>query len=181
MLDEHPLGTGSASERAVAERKALVGYLAAQRAAVLAVVDGLDEASLRRPVVPSGWTCLGLLEHLGHAERFWAQAVLSGQVSALPWTDEADGDWDPTAALVSDHEVGEVIAFYRDQCARTDAIVARLSLDDRPPGVRRRDLPAQTADVREVILHLLEETARHAGHLDIARELLDGRIGLGPR
>ena len=74
-----------------------------------------------------------------------------------------------------------MIAFYRDQCDRTDAIVADLSLDDRPPGVRRPDLPAQTTDVRDVMFHLLEETARHAGHLDIARELLDGRIGLGPR
>lgn len=181
ILDAGPPELRSWSARAAAERQALLGYLAAQRAAVLAVVDGLDEPSLRRPVVPSGWTCLGLLEHLGHAERFWAQVVLSGEVSKLPWTDEAEGDWDPTAALVSDHEVGDVIAFYRDQSARTDAIVAGLGLDDRPPGVRRPDLPARTADVRDVILHLLEETARHAGHLDIARELLDGRTGLGPR
>jgi hypothetical protein len=169
-----------ASGRA-AEREALLGYLQAQRVAVLAVVDGLDERSLRRSVVPSGWTCLGLLEHLGHAERFWAQAVLAGEVSALPWTDDPEGEWDPGAALVSDHETADVVAFYRDQCARTDTIVAGLDLDDRPPGVQRVDLPARVADVREVILHLIEETARHAGHLDIARELLDGRIGLGPR
>lgn len=163
-----------------AEREALLSYLAAQRVAVLAVVDGLDERSLRRSVVPSGWTCLGLLEHLGHAERFWAQEVLTGEASALPWTD-AEEEWDPGAALVSDHETVDVVAFYRDQCARTDAIVARLDLDDRPPGVHRVDLPARVCDVREVVLHLVEETARHAGHLDIARELLDGRIGLGPR
>ena len=90
MLDEHPMGNGSGSGRAVAERAALLGYLAAQRAAALAVVDGLDEPSLRRSVVPSGWTCLGLIEHLGHAERFWAQVVLSGEVSPLPWNDEAE-------------------------------------------------------------------------------------------
>ena len=180
VLDERPPAQGSGSRRA-AERAALLGYLAAQRSAVVAVVDGLDEVSLRQSVVPSGWTCLGLLEHLGHAERFWAQAVLAGEVSALPWTDEPEGEWDPGAALVSDHDTADVIAFYRDQCARTDAIVARLDLDDRPPGVHRVDLPARVADVRAVLLHLLEETARHAGHLDIARELLDGRTGLGPR
>ena len=164
-----------------AERVALLRYLAAQRVAVLAVVDGLDEVSLRRSVVPSGWTSLGLLEHLGHAERFWAQAVLAGEVAALPWNGEPEGEWDPGAALISAHETAEVIAFYRDQCARTDAVVAGLELDDRPPGVHRADLPARVADVREVLLHLIEETARHAGHLDIARELLDGRTGLGPR
>jgi uncharacterized damage-inducible protein DinB len=166
--------------RRAAEREALLGYLSAQRTAVLAVVDGLDEASLRRSVVPSGWTCLGLLEHLGHAERFWAQEVLSAEMSVLPWTDP-DAEWDPGAELVSDHELGEVVAFYHDQCARTDAIVADLSLDGRPAGLRRRDLPARATDVRDVVLHLIEETARHAGHLDIARELLDGRTGLGPR
>lgn len=165
----------------VAERAALLGYLAAQRSAVVAIVDGLDEVSLRRSVVPSGWTCLGLLEHLGHAERFWAQEVLTGAVSALPWTDGPEGEWDPGAALVSEHRTADVLAFYRDQCARTDAIVAGLGLGDRPPGVHRRDLPAEVGDVRDVVLHLVEETARHAGHLDIARELLDGCTGLGPR
>ena len=180
VVDERAPERRSGSARA-AERAALLGYLAAQRVAVLAVIDGLNEVSLRRSVVPSGWTCLGLLEHLGHAERFWAQAVLAGEVSALPWTDEPEGEWDPEAALVSDHETADVIAFYRDQCVRTDAIVAGLDLDDRPPGVHRVDLPSRVGDVREVLLHLLEETARHAGHLDIARELLDGRTGLGPR
>ena len=180
LLDERPPERRRPSGWA-AERGALLGYLAAQRVAVLAVVDGLDEGSLRRSVVPSGWTCLGLLEHLGHAERFWAQAVLGGEVSALPWTDEPEGEWDPAAALVSDHETADVATFYHDQCARTDAIVSGLDLDDRPPGVHRVDLPAPVADVRDVLLHLLEETARHAGHLDIARELLDGRTGLGPR
>jgi hypothetical protein len=180
VLDERPPAQRRRSGRA-AERAALLGYLAAQRSAVVAVVDGLDETSFRRSVVPSGWTCLGLLEHLGHAERFWAQAVLAGAVTALPWSDEPEGEWDPGAALVSEHRTADVIAFYRAQCARTDAIVAGFDLDDRPPGVHRRDLPAQVGDVRDVVLHLLEETARHAGHLDIARELLDGRTGLGPR
>jgi hypothetical protein len=180
MIDDHPPERRRVSGGST-ERDALLGWLAAQRGAVLAVVDGLDEVSLRRSVVPSGWTCLGLLEHLGHAERFWAQAVLAGEVSPLPWTDEPEGEWDPSAALVSHHRTADVVTFYADQCARTDAIVSGLDLDDRPPGVRRHDLPTRVADVREVVLHLIEETARHAGHLDIGRELLDGRTGLGPR
>jgi uncharacterized protein DUF664 len=155
---------------ATAERAALGAYLQAQRDSVLAIVDGLDQGAWRTSVVPSGWTPLSLLEHLGHAERFWAQVVLAGEVSPLPWASEGEA-----------REVGDVVAFYRDQSARTDAIVADLDLGARPPGVFLSDLPTPVHDVRDVVLHLVEETARHAGHLDIARELLDGRTGLGPR
>jgi hypothetical protein len=63
----------------------------------------------------------------------------------------------------------------------TDEVVAAFALDARPPGLDQPGLPTELHDVREVVLHLIEETARHAGHLDIARELLDGRTGLGPR
>ena len=83
--------------------------------------------------------------------------------------------------LAIDQGVVDVIAFYQDQCRQTDRVLAGLAPDDRPPGVRRPDLPTPVDNVRDVVLHLVEETARHAGHLDIARELLDGRTGLGPR
>ena len=159
-----------ADVEATAERAALGAYLQGQRDSVLAILDGLDERAWRTSVVPSGWTPLSLLEHLGHAEQFWAQVVLAGEVPPLSWWSEGEA-----------REVGDVAAFYRDQCARTDAILADLGLDDRPPGVLRPNLPAPVHDVRDVLLHLVEETARHAGHLDIARELLDGRTGLGPR
>ena len=162
------------------EREALVAYLQAQRDVVLAILDGLDEDLLRTAVVPSGWTPLGLLEHLGHAERMWGQVVLTDAVSPMPWP-EQPGEWDPHAAYVSDHGTVEVVAFYRDQCARTDAALAGLGLDDRTEVMDAPNLPTPVRDVREVVLHLIEETARHAGHLDLARELLDGRTGLGPR
>lgn len=162
-----------------AERVALRTYLDAQRSSVLAIVADLDEASWRRSVVPSGWTPLGLLEHLGHAERFWSQVVLADRVSPLPWPAGEDSGGGPR--FVSGHAVGDVVAFYQDQSARTDEILDGFALDDRPPGVRRPDLPTPVTDVRDVVLHLIEETARHAGHLDIARELLDGHTGLGPR
>lgn len=162
-----------------AERLALLACLDAQRSSVLAIVDDLDEASWRTSVIPSGWTPAGLVEHLGHAERFWSQIVLADRVSPLPWShDEEDDD---TTGFVSRHAVDDVIGFYRDQCARTDEILDGLALDDRPPGVRRPDLPTPVADLRDVVLHLVEETARHAGHLDIACELLDGRTGRGVR
>lgn len=165
-----------------ADRIALLAHLDVQRSSVLAIVADLDEASWRRSVVPSGWTPAGLVEHLGHAERFWSQIVLADRVTALhrPQDDEGEED-DEAAGFVSSHPVSDVVDFYRDQCAQTDEILDGLALDDRPPGVRRPDLPTPVSDVREVIFHLAEETARHAGHLDIARELLDGRTGRGVR
>jgi hypothetical protein len=73
------------------------------------------------------------------------------------------------------------VARYRRLGVMTDEVVAALALDARPPGLDEPGLPTELDDVREVVLHLIEETARHAGHLDIARELLDGSTGLGPR
>ena len=104
-----------------AERVALLTYLDAQRSSVLAIVADLDEASWRRSVVPSGWTPLGLLEHLGHAERFWSQVVLADRVSPLPWPAGEDSGRGP--GFVSGHAVGDVVAFYQGQSARTDEIL----------------------------------------------------------
>ncbi len=159
------------------DRAALLDFLAHQRGAALAVLADLDETDLRRCVVPSGWTPLGLVEHLAHAERFWGQVVLTGQLINRPWADTgADAAWTSDG-----HAVDDVVGFYADSCARTDANLARVVLDEMPPHVPRADLPTDVGSVREVVLHLIEETARHVGHLDIARELLDGRTGLGPR
>lgn len=173
--------TGPASP----ERDGLLAALGAQRASVLAIVSDLDEASWRSSVVPSGWTPLGLLEHLGGAERLWGQVVLGGRVPPRSRPHAAEAGEEETgeepSGFVSDREVDDVLTFYRDQCAQTDLVLEGLALDDRPPGMRRPDLPTPVTDVRDVVLHLVEETARHAGHLDIARELLDGRTGLGPR
>lgn len=161
------------------ERATLLAFLAYQREAVLAVLANLNERDLRRSVVPSAWTPLGLVEHLGHAERFWSQRVLAGDVADLPWDDDDAPAGSPWAS--SGHEVADVLAFYRGQCDRTDEILAGFALDDTPTGLPRAELPTDVGSVREVVHHLIEETARHAGHLDIARELLDGRTGLGPR
>ncbi|HLU56127.1 MAG TPA: DUF664 domain-containing protein [Pseudonocardia sp.] len=69
---------------------------------------------------------------------------------------------------------------YRAEIARSDALIARYALDD-PPLVTPDELPGEITTVRDVVLHVIEEVARHVGHLDIARELLDGATGLGPR
>ena len=160
------------------EDQALLAFLAAQRDAVLSIVAGLDEEAWHRPVVPSGWTPAGLVEHLGGAEWHWFQGVVTGAVPEPQPGDEDQPPYDPTAAFVTDLPSAEIIGFYRDQCARSDAVLAVTPLSAPPRGRHGRYEPP---DVRWIVLHMIEETARHAGHLDIARELIDGQTGLGPR
>jgi len=153
----------------------IVDFLDAQRSRVLAVVAGLDAEQLTTPVLPSGWTPLGLIEHLGHAERHWFQQVALGTARPLPWVDEDDAD----GPFVTPRDADTVFAFYRAQVERANEVLATTSLDAPPVGRHsRRDTP-QVADLRFIVLHMIEETARHLGHLDAARELLDGRVGLG--
>ncbi|HXW88796.1 MAG TPA: DinB family protein [Streptosporangiaceae bacterium] len=162
------------------EDQALLAFLAAQRAVVLSIVAGLDEEAWHRSVVPSGWTPAGLVEHLGGAEWHWFQGVVTGARPEPPPGEELT-PYDPTAAFVSDEPSAEIVAFYRDQCAQSDAVLAVTPLSAQPRG--KHGVPGQDEppDVRWIVLHMIEETARHAGHLDIARELLDGQTGLGPR
>lgn len=155
------------------ELDALTAFLHAQRHSVLTIIEGLDEVHMRRSVVPSGWTALGMLGHLTDAERHWFETVIVGDLHADE--PEAPGD-----SFVSDRPVEEVISRYRDQIARSDSVLANTSLDAAPVG-RVRPKADEIHTVRDVVLHMIEETARHAGHLDIARELIDGRTGLGPR
>jgi hypothetical protein len=157
----------------------LLDFLAAQRAVVLSIVAGLDEEAWHRSVVPSGWTPAGLVEHLGGAEWHWFQGVVSG-VKPEPPPGEELTPYDPTAAFVTDEPSAEIIAFYRDQCAQSDAVLAVTPLSAQPRG-KHGDPENEPPDVRWVVLHMIEETARHAGHLDIARELLDGQTRLGSR
>jgi uncharacterized damage-inducible protein DinB len=161
-----------------AEDQALLAYLQGQRDAVLAIVAGLDEQAWHQSVVPSGWTPAGLVEHLGGAEWHWFQAVVAGKEPEPPAGDEEEPAYDPMAAFVCDEPAAEVTRLYREECARSDEVLASTPLSAVPNGTHGDFRPP---DVRWVVLHMIEETARHAGHLDIARELLDGQTRLGPR
>lgn len=154
------------------ERETLAFFLAAQRDSVLAVIDGLTEEQLSRTIVPSGWTPAGLIEHLGDAERVWFQYVVAGDSTLEP-----GDDFRPIRT------VAEAVSYYRACIARSDDILDATSLDARTAAGPIVDIgiAAEVMTVRDVVLHLIEETARHAGHLDIARELIDGQTGLGPR
>lgn len=158
------------------EKAVLHEFLAYQRASVPAILMGLEEARLRASILPSGWTPLGMVEHLGHAERHWFQDVFMGSAVPLPWPD------DDHAPLTTPRSPSQVFDFYREQCRISDEIIAAAALTAEPVGRHPEELLAsQTTDLRRIMLHMIEETARHAGHLDAVRELIDGRTGLGPR
>lgn len=174
-------GTVAAEDEADgAEREALLYYLKYQRASVLSVVDGLGEEAWRTSVVPSGWTPAGLVEHLGDMERHWFQQVLAGAADSMPW-DEGRPPYDRAAPFTCDRPPAGIVAYYREVCRRSDEVLARMPLSAPPRGRHGNPAEDEPPSVRWVVLHVIEETAAHSGHLEIARELLDGRIDLGLR
>ena len=165
------------------EARMLLSFLQVQRDAVLKTVEGLPEEAWAVPVVPSGWTVAGMLWHLSGVEHHWLQHVTTG-VAEKPPGDEEEGEYDPEAAFVCDWPSADLIANYRDECRRSDAVLAVTPLSAAPRGLGFHHDPeytSQITSVRWIVLHVIEETAAHSGHLEIARELLDGKIRLGGR
>jgi uncharacterized damage-inducible protein DinB len=132
-----------------------------QRDSLVRKVADLDDASARRSPVGSGTTMLWLIKHMARAETTWARYRFAGEDCLIPGDVPQPGD---TLATVT--------GFYRQACQQADAIAfARASLDE----LCRRPDADPPVSLRWVLMHLLEETARHAGHADILRELIDGR------
>lgn len=169
------LGTTTSISKAETdpETELLLGHLRAQRQHVLGIVEGLDDAELRRALLPSGWTIAGLVNHLAvDDERFWFQAVVAGDPGVIAEIESADGSaWQ----LPGDVPGHSVIDRYRDEASRSERVILATALDSEP-----RWWPAffgewRMNSLREVLLHVITETACHAGHLDAARELIDGK------
>ena len=155
------------------ETAMLRSYLDAQRRHVLGILDGLDDAALLRPVLPSGWSCAGMLSHLTlDVERFWFRCVVGAEKAAIDSLDEVEDAW----RVGEDVTPSTLLQRYREEIDRSDAVLAAASLD-QPPGWWPADLfgDSHMDDVRDVVLHVTVETACHAGHLDAARELIDER------
>jgi uncharacterized damage-inducible protein DinB len=163
------------------DRPALLAALAYQRASVRSIVDGLSEEHWHTSVVPTGWTPAGLVAHLGGAERHWRSVMLDDD-PGHPFDDDfGDEPYDPLAPFVIDWPSEKVLTYYRDQNELTDELIAQTSLDAAPRGHHGGPDAEQAATLREIVLHLVEETAAHSGHLEIARELLDGTVRRGLR
>jgi hypothetical protein len=155
------------------ETRLLLDYLRIQRRHVLGILEGLDEGALRRPVLPSGWTCLGLVRHLAmDVEEFWFRAVTAADGEAI---EELAATGDDAWKVGADISAADVFARYREECDRADAIVEATALAAVPAWWPAEFGRRPVDSLRETLLHVIAETACHAGHLDAARELIDGR------
>ena len=136
---------------------------------ILEAIEGLDAAALTREVAPSGWSIANLLGHLAYDDEiFWGAAILGGDEEAIGLVQDG---WQVPVTRGAD-----AIATYRRWTMRVDDLLADLDLDSAPkwwPGPDVFPFPAFETS-REVVLRLLTETATHAGHLDLAREHIDG-------
>lgn len=154
------------------QREVLLGYLAYFRSVLVDKLGGLDEEALRGSTLPSGWSPLELLNHLVHVERRWLEWGFEGRDVGDPWGDQRDGRWhvEPGTTLE------DLVARLDEQAGRSEAVVRAHDLAERgAPGERWDGEPP--AALGRILLHLLQEYARHVGHLDIVRELADGRTG----
>jgi len=159
------------------ERESLFQFLEFQRASVRSIVEGLSEEAWHTSVVPSGWTPAGFVEHLAGAEYHWFQEVIEGTKVDFS-SEEGFVPYDRYAAFVSDLPSSEILRNYVEECARSNAVFAQTTMSTKPLGWHGDE---EVPSVRWVVLHMIEETATHSGHLEIARELLDGQIRLGNR
>ena len=168
--DDDPRATGAAAE---GERAVLLDYLRHYRLTLELKCDGLDAGQLaRRSVPPSTMSLLGLVRHMAKVEHNWFRRVMQGSdIPRLYWSeDHRDLDFD--GALPDPEVVADAWASWRREVAHSEAFVeAAESLDVQ--GVH----PDGPVALREVLVHMIEEYARHAGHADLLRECIDGRTG----
>ena len=149
-----------------------LGYLDYFRGVVTHKVEGLAATDVRHSRLPSGWTPIELVKHLTHVERRWLIWGFEGQPVADPWADRRDGRW----YVAPDEGLTEVLAALAAQAAETRRVVETHDLSEiGRPGDRWEG--AEPPTLERVLFHLLQEYARHAGHLDVVRELIDGETG----
>jgi uncharacterized damage-inducible protein DinB len=154
------------------ERATLLDYLRSYRLTLEMKCSGLTAEQLAmRSVPPSTMSLLGLVRHLAHVEQSWFRRVMAGDdVPYLYRTDDRDADFN--GAVGDDVVVAEAWARWREEVANAEAFVDRaesldlMSLDPRNP-----------INLREVLVHMIEEYARHCGHADLLRECIDGKTG----
>ena len=147
------------------ETDTALAFLAFARGCVLKKTADLSDEQLRRVLVDSGTSLLGLVQHLTDAEHFWFGYQIGGR---------GDDDYDFSMDVPTDRSPDEVLGAYREAIAASDDILAAVADFDTPMAV---PIDGRRHSVRWVVAHMTGETTRHAGHADILRELIDGTTG----
>jgi len=167
--DDDPRSEGGFQD----ERSTLVGFLRDQRLTLELKCSGLDAADLaRRSVEPSKLSLLGLVRHMAEVERSWFRRVMAGQDAPPHYYSDTDPDGDFDGAAPDPEVVAEARDTWRAEVAFAERFVAEAPDLD----VTGND-HQEAVSLREVLVHMIEEYARHNGHADFLRERIDGRVG----
>jgi hypothetical protein len=149
-----------------------LNYLSYFRSRLVSKLRELPPDELRTSRLPSGWTPLELIKHLRFMERRWLVWGFEGQPVSDPWADNRDGRW----YVADDEDLDRLIAGLTEQAARSRAAIEGHDLAEiGQPGERWAGQPP--ASLERVLFHMLQEYARHVGHLDVVCELATGRVG----
>jgi len=148
-----------------AEKESLKVSLDRHRDAVLWKLEGLGDDDLRRPMVPSGTSLLGLVKHLAAVEYGWFCDTFGREIEPLPFDDD-------DLRVRPEETTADILAFYGRARAAADQAIDELDVEDTGTAWF-----GEAVTMRWVLIHMIEETARHAGHVDILRELIDGMAG----
>jgi uncharacterized damage-inducible protein DinB len=152
-----------------AEKISLRTSLDRHRDVVLWKIEGLDDEQLRSPMTPSGTSLLGMVKHLAAVEYGWFCETFGRETEPLPFDDD---DPDADLRVTPSESTADIIAFYGRARAAADEVIGQLDLEDLGTAWFGNQV-----SLRWVLIHMIEETARHAGHMDILRELIDGATG----
>lgn len=159
------------------ERATLLSFLDRHRDVLRRKCSGLTPAQLDTPHPPSTMTLGGMVKHLAYVENWWSTGVFLDRKPSEPWASvdwKADGDWDWHSAAGDSPE--ELWALYDAEVAAADRIYAAARLDDLA-GRAHHHAAAGRPNLRWILVHLIEEYARHNGHADLIRESIDGQVG----
>jgi uncharacterized damage-inducible protein DinB len=155
-----------------ARAEVFLGYLDYFRSRLVSKLEALPAGELRRSRLPSGWTPIELLNHLAYVELRWLEWGFEGRGVPEPWADSRDGRW----YVAPGETLEQLVEGLRAQAARTRAVVESHDLADIGRPGERWD-GADPASLERILFHLLQEYARHVGHLDIVSELAGGQTG----
>jgi len=148
------------------ERTTLLAFLAYLRQTIVRKIEDVSEDDARRALVPSGTSLAGLIKHLTAAERYWFRHVFAGE-PGMTWDRRS---WEVGEGVTVD----QLIDDYRESWKESDRLVEGARSFDVPCAEEHRN---HRMSLRWVVVHMIEETGRHAGHADITRELIDGSTG----
>ncbi|MFD5136419.1 DinB family protein [Streptomyces sp. NPDC058378] len=152
------------------EKESLHASLDRHRDVVLWKLEGLDDEQLRRPMTPTGTNLLGLVKHLATVEYGWFCGTFGRETEDF-WFDTSADDM----TVAPDETTEQILAFYARARAAADLSIAGTDLDTTGTSWN-----GKTVSMRWVLIHMIEDVLRHAGHMDIVRELIDGSVGSYP-